>query len=150
MTRDQLIDAIRHIEDMTSEDSPAEYACQDLRERLTTDAPNVTYNDKFDRQHYPLAEWHYDMIQEISEIMGLPPTLDWVYMATIHGKCFQAKISPMHARHCSRIHAMQMKQLIDLPGFRWIETGDGDTIDIGIEHDEAVAKQKHAISAARG
>ena len=100
--------------------------------------------------HYPLAEWHYDMIQEISEIMGLPPTLDWVYMATIHGKCFQAKISPMHARHCSRIHAMQMKQLIDLPGFRWIETGDGDTIDIGIEHDEAVAKQKHAISAARG
>ena len=110
-------------------------------ERLTA---SVTYNDDFDRQHYPLDQWHYDTIGDISEIMELSPTLDWVYIATSSGKCFTARVPKSVAGRCARVYADHMKRLLAVPGFRWIET-KGDTIDIGIEHSEAVAKQRHAI-----
>lgn len=146
MTHAELIESLNHILTTTAEDSPTDFAIHQLIVRLTSDRPNFLYGDDFDRQHYPMTDWHLDIAKEIADILKLPAAIEWHYVATIHGRCLSAELGEHQANRVRRLHADQIVQLLDVVGFRWVGMR-GDTIEIGIEHSEGVANQNHA---ARG
>lgn len=91
------------------------------------------YNDEFDRTHYPIQDWQRKAIAQVCEALRLTcsgPTRnakDWTYHATIHGGIFWCAIP------CLRMHADDLAALVDVPGFRWIESHT-EQLTIGLTH----------------
>ena len=80
----------------------------------------ITYNDEFDREKYPVADWHRETIGRIASHFEIPFDMEWLYHATIQGRVFWPKTSPARA---ARLHADDVKFLSEIPGFRWVEYG---------------------------
>ena len=49
---------------------------------------NVTYNDEFDKENYPLSPAHLERLEKVAKKFGVPPQTQWFYHATIHGQIF--------------------------------------------------------------
>lgn len=149
MTLAELIESLNHILTTTAEDSQTDFAIHQLIVRLTSDRPTFLYGDDFDRQHYPMTDWHLDIVEEIADILNLPAATEWHYLATIQGRCLSAELGEHQANRVRRLHADQIARLLDVVGFRWVGMR-GNTIEVGIEHSEAAATQKHAAARGKG
>lgn len=95
----------------------------------------ITYNDEFDRESYPVEEWHRRTVAAIAEHFKIPSSVEWLHHATIHGRVFWPKSWPEAGDpRVVRIYAEDVQFLAALPGFRWIE--HGNQIKFGVEHNE--------------
>jgi hypothetical protein len=89
----------------------------------------IVYNDEFDKEHYPIQDWHREVLARIEAHYNLPETASWFYHATIHGAIFSLKDD----RYSDRIHFDTLVFLNTLKGFRWIETTDKKLV-FGLSH----------------
>ena len=133
MTTNDIIEAIKGIEQATSEDSPAEYLCNALLERLTVDIPPITYPDPFDEKHYAARDEHREAIQAVADALQIDHVSGWECYATIHGLLFHCVLTPRQADRLSRLCAETMRRLLAVPGFRHVEVREM-TLVVGIAH----------------
>lgn len=93
------------------------------------------YNDEFDRTHYPIQDWQRKAIAQVCEALQLPDARGWIYHATIQGGIF------WHRMPCLRLHAHDLAALMDVPGFRWIESHT-EQLTIGLTHRQPAGEQE--------
>lgn len=133
MTTNDIIEAIKGIEQATPEDSPAEYLCNDLVERLSTHVPPITYPDPFDEKHYAARDEHRDAIQAVADALQIDHVSGWECYATIHGLSFHCVVTPRQSDRLSRMYADMMRRLLAIPGFRYFEIREM-TLVVGVSH----------------
>jgi hypothetical protein len=78
----------------------------------------VAYNDEFDRENYPIQDWHNQVLAQIEKHYNLPEHASWLYDATIHGAIFTL----INGKYSDRIPFDTCVFLSTLKGFRWIES----------------------------
>lgn len=96
------------------------------------------YNDEFDRTHYPIQDWQRKAIAQVCEALQLPDARGWFYHATIHGAIFWCNAGDPHN---GRMGAENMRAMLQVPGFRWIES-DTSKITIGLTQKHPAGEQE--------
>jgi hypothetical protein len=89
----------------------------------------IVYNDEFDKEHYPILDWHHEVLAQIEAHYQLPKTASWFYEATTHGRIFSLK----NDWYSDRIPFDTCVFLSTLKGFRWIEATD-KRLAFGLSH----------------
>ncbi len=90
----------------------------------------ISFNDDFDVEHYPLEDWHRQTIEQIVDLFDISVTVEWWYHATTHGRVFWCAI-----KGHQRLVATEIKQLAEVKGLRWIEPTK-EKLSISLDHNE--------------
>lgn len=102
----------------------------------------IVYNntDQFDEQHYPIQDWHREVLAQIVERFKLDPTKKWYYQATLCSRTFSfllADLGPQHSLF-NRFSVEDLQFFAGLKGFRWIEYVNGH-FGFSLTHNEPQA-----------
>ena len=100
---------------------------------VTAQTVEIIYNDKFDVEHHPIQQWHREHVATVANHFKFGEDKKWYYHATIHGGIFWLKDKIRPDMQPRRLHADDLRMLLALPGFRWVELID-DTVQFGLSH----------------
>ena len=108
---------------------------------MINDLNEIEYNEEFDKENYPLTQYHLDSFNAVLKAMYLPSSrlINKRYSATIQSSIFTANYG--QGGIGKRVYSEHIKELVKLEFFRWIEL-DNQSISFSIRHPNA-AERKH-------